>query len=267
LHHVGLASLVPPFAAESSFLDEMLQTAKSGKWRMLQRIIDQAFVLGKLRECSVLGAVPNVPNDDLRNIGQLAEGFGVRLDPSYAERLDEADMAMRSLNLEYLPSMPVQQYLDIVIPRKEKIAKLLNRLLESDADERGRRVKTLNDEIWKINREISASRTLETISFMTDFATDNMSIIFGMLAGGLLGYTSASFVGCGLGAGVGGGSLGAASRLLKKPLRVRKVPRRTAEWIAAKLESPKEKLMSLLLAKDITTIQVYQLRRKLKRIQ
>jgi hypothetical protein len=56
-----------------------------------------------------------------------------------------------------------------------------------------------------------------------------------------------------------------SDRVLKRPLKVRKIPRKTIEWFESKIEDQQERLMSTVLAKDISTIQVYQLRKKLNR--
>jgi hypothetical protein len=100
---------------------------------------------------------------------------------------------------------------------------------------------------------------------MTDFISDNVRIVTAIMLGGILGYASGSFAGCGLG-GIGGAGTGAASRFMKnKPFKTPNLPKKTRQWLASKIESPQEKLMSVMLAKDIKTIQVYQLKKKLKR--
>lgn len=265
VHHVLAGSLIPTFDPEIQVLRDSQEAAKSGSARTLLSLVDQADILQRLRVSSLFDAVPNVLQEDLQNIVELARELSLKFDESFTGHLEEAERVMTSLNLEYSPSVPVEQYLDIMLPRRQKITKLVDLLLSSGSDRRESHVKHLNDEIWEINRQISTSRGLESLSFVTEFASDNIGIITGMLVGGLLGYTSASFAGCGIG-GMVGASLGAAGRLLKKPFKVRKLPAKTIEWIEAKIEGPGEKLMSMALAKDLPTIQIYQLRKKLKRL-
>jgi hypothetical protein len=265
VHHVLAGSLFPTFDPEIQILQDSQEAARSGSARMVLSLVRQADILERLRVSSLFDAVPNVRQEDLQNIVRLARDLNLRFDETFTGHLEEAERVMTSLNLEYSPSMPVEQYLDIMLPRRRKITTLVDLLLSSGPNKRESHVKHLNDEIWEINREISTSRGLELLSFVTEFASDNMGIITGILVGGFLGYTSASFAGCGVG-GMVGASLGAAGRLLKRPFKVRKLPAKTIEWMEAKIEGPGEKLMSMALAKDLPTIQVYQLRKKLKRL-
>ena len=50
------------------------------------------------------------------------------------------------------------------------------------------------------------------------------------------------------------------------PPKIRKIPKKTLEWIESKVESPKERLLSMALAKNITSIRVYELMKRLKRV-
>jgi hypothetical protein len=263
VHHLLAGSLFPTFDPEIQILRDSQEAARSGNARMLLSLVHQADILHRLRVSSLFDAVPNVLQEDLQNIVKLARELGLKFDESFTGHLEEAETVMRSLNLEYSPSMSVEQYLDIMLPRRKKITKLVDLLLSSGSNRKESHVKRLNDEIWEINRQISTSRGLELLSFVTEFASDNIGIITGLLVGGFLGYTSASFAGCGIG-GMAGASLGAAGRLLTRPFKVRKLPAKTIEWMEAKIEGPGEKLMSMALAKDLPTIQVYQLRKKLK---
>jgi hypothetical protein len=160
--------------------------------------------------------------------------------------------------------MHVEEYLDIMLPRRKKILDLINRLETEKNGERS--YKSLKDEIWRINREVSSSKSLEAVSFVTDLVSRNVGILLGMMLGGILGYASDSFSGCGLG-GVVGAGVASVSRLANnKPFKIPSISKRTKEWVEAKIESPQEKLLSAVLAKDIPTIQVYHLRRRLQRM-
>lgn len=261
LQHIALPSLEPPYQAESAVIDEIRQSVRLRNVSITKRLVSKADVLGRLRDSSVYQAIPSVSQDDLSRILDMSRNFGLQLESDVAQQMEDSAWIMRSLNLEYNPAMSVEEYLDIMLPRRQKIVALANRFAQKQSDERQR--KSLQDEIWRINREVASSKSIETLSFVTDFVSENIAIILGMLIGGMLGYGSASFSGCGVGAGAGA----VVSRLAKnKSIKVPKTPKKTKEWVEARIENAQERLLSTLLAKDLQVVQVYRLRKKLKKV-
>jgi hypothetical protein len=89
------------------------------------------------------------------------------------------------------------------------------------------------------------------------------------MIGALAGYSSASVIGCAVPESLStlGGLLGAAvgKVIPSDKIKVPKPPKKTLEWIKEKIERPEERLLSIVLDKDIKTIQVYLLKKKIRK--
>ena len=223
-------------------------------------LAESAWTISNLRNSQVFRAIPQVSQLDLRNIAQV-------LRQKYAYKgnthIQDKELALEALNLDYNPSMPVEDYLDIVLPRKKKINSLVDEILSSKGKQAD--FSRIEDEIWQINKEISTSKTLETLTFTTDFVFDNTRVLSSMLIGAMIGYSSGSFAACGMGSAIGLLTGGAVQRFSGKlKFKVRNYPRKTVEWLQSRIEGTEEQLLATILSKDISTIQVWSLRKKLK---
>jgi len=252
-------NLFPALDHERQILKELENVVSQGNLEPLPSLGRKSGVLRKLRAAQAFNAVPEVGRRDLSNISENAQRMGVLSDPEIIEQIEGKKLALRALNIDYNPKAPVEDYLDVILPRRKKINSLLNELMSSENEEA--QMKRMNDEIWRINEEISSSKALETLTFLTNFVSDNAKILFGMLVGGLVGYYSASFTGCTVGS-ISGLAGGIISKHL--PLKTPEYPRKTLEWLKAKIESPEERLLSIMLSKDVKTIQTWRLRKRLR---
>lgn len=264
LRDVTFPILAPPGQPQSEILKQIEEAIDQKNLELLGPLTHKTTVLETLRMARIFEATPQVAQRDLSNIGNTLSKMGISLAPETFEQIKEKEWALKALSVDYNPKMPIEDYLDIVLPRRKKINSLVNELILNKGKEK--RFSNINDEIWEINREISYSKAVETLTFLTDFVFDNAKILFGIVAGGLVGYSSGSFMGCGLGS-MGGLVSGMIGRLVSKRLdfKVPKHPKKTIEWLKEKIESPEERLLSILLSKDIKVIQTWALRRKLER--
>lgn len=247
---------------ELQILNEVKDAVVRKNLEFIDPLTHKASLLNALRTAQAFKAIPQVDQEDLTNIMNTLGEFKVSIDQEIIQETLEKEWVIQALNLDYHPKLSIEDYLDIIIPRRKKINSLVNDLIS-----RGKRegIAKINDEIWQINRELVSSKTLESLTFLTNFAFDNAKILFSMFAGALIGYHTASFVGCGLG-GLGGLAGGTLEKLTKhKPFKIAKYPRKTTEWIKTKLEGPEEKLLSILLSKDIEVIQLWALTQKVKK--
>ena len=260
LQKVVFPTLWPTGMEESRILDEMERAVNENRLDLITPLAERASLLDTLDTAQAFGGTPQVAHEDLCNIAEILQTLKISTESGFMNEIEEKKWTIEALNLAYSPSIPVEKYLDIITPRREKINRLVNELIH-DKGKEGRLGK-INDELWEINQEISSSKRIETLTFLTNFVFDNANILVGLLAGALLGYFSASTAGCGLG-GIAGGIAGKITR--NKPIKVAKYPAKTAEWIKARLESPQERLLSLILSEDIKVIQIWALREKLKK--
>lgn len=256
--------LSPAFEQEFQILKEIENAVDQRNLELVTPLTSKACVLHTLRMSQIFEAIPQVSYEYLDYISETIPKMGLSIDTPITEQIEEKEWAVKALNLDYNPSMVVDEYLDIISPRRDKINSLVNEVITKK--ESGEALSKINDEIWEINREISSSKAIESLSFFTNFVSDNTKILFGMLAGGLIGYTSGSITGCGLGT-FGGFVSGMVGELISKriALKVPKYPKKTLEWLKAKIEGPEERLLSIMLSKDIKIIQTWALRRKLKK--
>lgn len=257
-------SLSPTYPQEFQILREIEDVIDKKNIELLYPLTNKAIVLHTLRSSQIFNAIPQVSQKDLSNIAEILRKIELPLDPTIIDQIEEKRWAAEALNIDYNPKMPVEDYLDIIQPRRNKINSLLSELMLSE--EKNQQLTRIDDEVWKINEEISSSKALESLTFLTSFVSDNAKFLFAMLLGGLIGYSSASFAGCGLGS-VGGLASATLGKLISKhvPFKVPKYPKRTLEWVKEKIESPEERLLSIMLSKDIKVIQAWTLERKLKK--
>lgn len=247
---------------ELQILKEVKDAVVQKNLELLDPLFHKASLLSALRSAQAFKAIPQVDHDDLTNIANTLGKLEVFIDQEIIQEVVEKEWVIQALNLDYNPKLSIEDYLDIIIPRRKKINSLVNDLISSGKREQ---IAKINDEIWQINRELVSSETLESLTFLTNFVFDNSKILFSMFAGALIGYHAASFAGCGLG-GLGGLAGGILEKLTKhKPFKIAEYPRKTTEWIKTKLEGPEEKLLSILLSKDIKVIQLWALTQKLKK--
>ena len=252
-----------PSEGELNTLHQMQLAATQGHMTYLLSLARKGRLISSFKLPRVFGAIPQVDQNDLNNIGMVSKEYGFGLDHAINE-MQEKELTIKGLNLDYDPKKPVESYLDVILPRRKKINDLVKELISSDSREK--QVSRINDELWKINREVVTSKSLESLSFVTSLITDNLSIITILLAGALIGYSSAQVLGCGI--GTAGGIIGSIAGKKLSPqmgLKVPQIPRTSIEWLKTQLENPEEKMLSLILSKDVKAIQVWQLRRKLGR--
>lgn len=266
LNYVVFPDLIPTDYQESQILEEIEKAIDKKNVDLLIPLSDKARVLSILRDSQSFGAFPQISQDDLSNINDVLLKMISPLRPEAIEQVTEKEWIVKALNIDYNPAISVEDYLDIILPRKKKINSLVNEFISHEGKMQW--LSRVQDEIWKINEEVSSSKALELLTFATSFVSNNAKILFGMLMGGLIGYSSGSFAGCGLG-GLGGLFGGIAEKLISKhgAFSIPKYPKSTVEWIKEKLESPEERLLSIMLSKDIRVIQIWSLRKKLKNNQ
>ncbi len=264
LKHFVLPSLYPTCNREFHILEQIEDVVAQKRIELLNPLGNEAGILYHLRNAQMFDAIPEVAQEDLSNIRAILTKVGLPSDLSIFEQIEERHQTIKALEIDYNPKMSIEEYLDIIHPRRERINRLISELVSGE--EKDQRLKILKDEIWRINEEISSSKAIELLTFLTRFVSDNAQILFGMLVGGVIGYASASFAGCGLGS-IGGLMSGAVGKHVSKhaPFKVPRYPKKTIEWIKTKIEGPEERLLAIALAKDIKTIQTWGLRRKLQK--
>jgi hypothetical protein len=265
LKYIAFPSLYPTRDQEAQILEEIEDAVDQKNIELLPPLVHKADIIYGLRASQIFNAIPQVAQKDLFNIAEILRKMELPLDLGDIEQTKEKKEIVKALNMDYNSEMPVENYLDIILPRREKINSLLNELISGE--EKDQQLSKINDAIWKINEEISSSKAIETFTFLTNFVSDNAKILFGMMLGGLIGYSSASFAGCGLGS-VGGLLSGIVGKSVSKhmSLKVPKYPKKTIEWIKKKIESPEERLLATMLSKDIKVIQTWALRKKLQKM-
>jgi hypothetical protein len=255
--------LYPAKKPETKLLKEIEKNISSKNYRNLVPIANKAWTLTNLRKAESFNAVPQVNYDDIKNIHlALQSEYSLRTVDSF----DDKRLALMSLSLDFREGMNLEEYLDIVLPRKKRINNLLDELVISKGKARSN-LSQIQSDIMKINSEINNSKKLETLTWGTQLLFNNSQVVASIIAGALIGYTSGNYVGCGIG-GVGGAGLGEFSQYISgkyTKFKVGKYPPKTTEWLKSKLESAEEKALAAILAKDIKAIQVWSLRKKLEK--
>jgi hypothetical protein len=264
LQNIAKPAMECPSERETIVLHQMAEAADRGDLRLLSSLARKGILISSLKFPCAFDAIPQVDQTDLNNINVISKELGFPIEQAI-DNIQEEEAVVKGLNLEYDPTMPIEEYLGIILPRRGKINALVKELVESGSG--SREISRINDELWQINKEVVSSKSLESLSFLTNLVTDNLNIVASLLAGALIGYSSAELLGCGIGTAAGT-TIGIMGKRLSQRagVQIPSMPRKTVEWIKTQLESPQEKMLSLLLSKDIKAIQVWQLRKRLRKI-
>lgn len=259
-----IGHLAPAQDPQIKILNEIENAIKQRNPQLLEPFAHKAVFIDTMRTSGLFQATPNVRWKDLHDSIQASKRLGIPIDSEVIEEIQRKEWVAKTLDLDYNPTISIETYLDIIIPRRRKINKLIKELMTAKENEN--QLSRINDEIWKINQEISSSKAMESITFLTSFTHDNAKILLSMLVGALLGYSTGSFLGCGVGS-IGGFIGGTAGDWVakRKSFKIPKYPQKTIEWMKAKMEGPEEKVLSIMLSKDIKTIQIWSLQKKLKK--
>lgn len=260
LENVVFAQLNPPRDQELRIFNQIKDAVKQKKFQLIYNLGYEANLLNGLRVANNFSAVPQVDQHDMEQTIKISEDLNISLPENVTDEIQNKEWAVKALDLVYNPKMPIEEYLDVILPRKRKINVLLSEMISKGSEN-----KQLNDELWKINQEVCSSKSLETITCLTNFISNNSSILFGMLTGALIGYFSGDFLSCGLGS-MGGLASGFAAKVASKykSFKVPRYPKKTMEWIKSKIEGPEYKILSLMLSKDTKIIQAWALQEKIK---
>lgn len=254
--------LYPPFDVEARTIFELHDEIKKNRLNAIMPFVEKAEILSMLRSSQAFNARPQTNADDLTNIQHTLESLNcngiLELDKQFLTK----EWMANSIGIDYNYNIPIEDYLDRIIPRKAKINNLLNKIASKESKRVS--IRGINDEIWKINSEISNSKAIDTWTFFVNITENNWKIILGLLLGGLIGYSSGNYAGCSIGSSIGVAS-GIANRIAEKKniLKISHYPQKTIEWIKEKVENQEEKLTAKILSKDLRTIQVWNLRRKI----
>jgi hypothetical protein len=266
LEETAFPSLYPPFKEEYYVLQQIDDAAATRKFNLIIPLSLKADILDTLRFSKSFTAVPEIQQEDLVKINEALSRVNIPPDQDADyDMFETKKWTAQALGLEYNPRMPIEEYLDIIIPRKKKINAMIDGFIARNDKNLQQ---SINDEIWEINKEIATSKTIESYSWFAKFVSSK-AVISGVLAAITLGV-STSLLGCGLESIVGSGSVGSVGASvtakvienygLKKGLKLPKPPKKTVEWLKEKLENPQEKLLAKMLSKDVPVIQVWSLR-------
>jgi len=252
--------LYPVSTLNLRMLNYLEEAVEDKNLTLIQNVGHRASLHNTLRMANILNSMPQVAEKDVHNIKSELTKLGLTKE---ANEIDAKENALHALGLDYDSRISVEEYLDVLMPRRDKVTTLVDSLLiNKDKD---KIISSINDEIWKINEELSSSKKVEMLTYTSDFVFGNSGLLFSLLVGGIIGYSSGSFLGCGIGSGLGSLSAYVGSKVMKKRLKFPKYPKRTMEWLKVKIEDPQEKILAAALSKDIRVIQIWNLKKKLKK--
>ena len=224
--------------------------------------LDRLCTLTAILRCSqAFSFIPQVKMEELSVLQSIPSEYrGVHFDVA-----DVRDTIMNGLKISYNPSIPIESYLDIVVERKKKIREIVNKIMAQEDINNENYFSDLRAELERVNAEVRSlnkSAKGQMVDLITNFAIQNKgSIVAGLVTAASMGLMGFGVVSCG--AGIGSSLL---TTVVSKKAEI-KVPKE-ASLIGGKintiLEPYCESILAHSLSKDITAIQVWQLRKKLK---
>jgi len=243
-------------------LNELMTSLKEKDLAVLDQLISFAETVGVFRTAQVYSAIPQVSMESLKEVEEV-----IGRSPDLKMRYDFTeiyDSVMRGLKLSYNPSIPLETYLDIVMPRRSKIQGIVSDAIQRSQPKSKVFLSNLQKEIEKVNREVESlksSTRAKLLNFATNFVADNKSIIAGCIIGAGLGFAQFGLIGC------GGGFLGGVGAKLlgtKAQITLPKEAKDIVQALHRAIEPGYEKLLSHYLSKRVNLVQVWKLQEKVQ---
>ena len=253
LEYYFFPKLEPVFGVEAQTIYNLHNEIKKNQLKAIEPLMQRAELLQQLRNSQVFKAIPQTNGDYLTDTQSQIEKLNCRGILELEKEFITKDWIANTLGINYNYKMPVEQYLDYIIPRKKKINNLLNDIAKNQS---GNSIKSIKDEIWKINNEIENSKAIETWTFLVNLTQKNWKVVLGLIIGSLIGSNS------GNGCSVDPNEI--KNKIPEKSaLKIPDYPKKTVEWLKEKLEDPSEKIIAKMLSQELKTIQVWNIRKRL----
>jgi hypothetical protein len=256
-----LRDLVPVLPPEQVLVNELNDCLKKQEEAKLPRILSLIACSGAFRSAQAFSAIPQVSMNDF---GYLEKR--IKENQRLSSQLDMPEIresVMQGLRLSYNPSLPIETYLDIVVPRRDKVQNLVSGIVKKSQPASNAFLSNLQNEIEKVNSEVRtlrSSKKTKLFGLVTNFVTHNKSLVTGCLIAATLGLGGLAVIGCGSGVAAGIGS-----KILQKyqqvylPKEGKELKEELLRWV----EPGYERFLSHLLSRSANVVQVWQLQEKL----
>jgi hypothetical protein len=256
------SNMLPVYTMDMEFLLQLIKAMEKRDTKSLHTLFRVSTVIGKFRCSQVFLFIPQVKVGQFEDLEMIPQNYrGLAFDYS-----DIRDTIMVGLKIAYDTSVPLETYLDIVSERKSKIKETVRNILSKAEPEKATFLSNLKTELEHINHEVEALKLSKRgllIDLITNFVIQNKgSILAGLITSASLGLIGLGFVGCGAGA-----ASGIATKVLTKKAGI-SVPKEAGELvgkISTVFEPYYESMLAATLSMDKQAIQVWQVRKKLKR--
>jgi hypothetical protein len=260
-----------PFSESDSELVEQFCFAASRKdFEKMKRLQEMSSVLKELRTAEILKASPALEADDFK----VAQKLGIQLNLNNNGLMPSIErLIAENLEITIPTNMSPEKYIEIILPHKSKLTKIIRELAENSQNDGGKiSLGKLIGEIGSINEQIrkaQKSRRYAALQASVGLVSNNPFMIGSLLAAGGVGLCS-SMLGCdaGLAIRLSGGAM-ATTGVAKIAAKVSKakLDSRVVQYKDRVLQDLKQQFtgfMSTYLQMDIRALQVWQARKDLK---
>lgn len=254
------SSLYPFYPPEHSLIKMMINALEEKNIKKVMGIDLTASHVNLFRTAQAFSATPQ--------LSVIEDSFAERITQVLPELKklyevpDLREMIVNQLMISYTPSIKLETYLDIILPKQHKIQKIVNEYISRGDPQNPTFYAKTQKELDKINqeiREIEASKKTKVINLPTSFIAQNPGVMTGIIIGTCIGAPM-GLVGCGAGGLVGG----ATFKFLGEGLRIPREAKELAKIFISIFEPAYEKFLAFSLSKDIKAIQVWRLRKELR---
>jgi hypothetical protein len=262
-------NLYPFPESDSELIEQFIFAASQKNWKKMEQLQEMSSIIKQLRTAEIFKATISLDAEEFKT----AQDFGIQIEADKTGLKPSVEhLIAENLEIMIPKNMSTEKYVEIILPHKPKLAKIVRELaVKSRAEDGNVLLGKLIGEIGSINEQIrkaQKTRRYSALQASAGLVSTNPFLIGSILAAGGVGLCS-SMLGCNasLAASLGGGAIATtgAAKFATKALKTKWDNRVLAykESLVKDLKQQFTGFMSTYLQMDVRAVQIWQVRKDL----
>jgi hypothetical protein len=264
-------NLYPFPESDSELIEQFIFAASQKNFERMEQLQEMAAIIKQLRTAEIFKATIALDAKEF----ETAQKFGIQINPDKNGLMPSVEhLIAENLEITIPKNMSPEKYIEIILPHKPKLTKIVRELaVKSRAEDGTVLLGKLIGEIGSINEQIrktQKTRRYSALQASAGLVSTSPFLIGSLLAAGGMGLCS-SMLGCNasLAASLTGGAVATtgAAKLVAKALKTKMDNRVLAykERVLQDLRQQFAGFMSSYLQMDVRAVQVWQVRKDLEK--
>lgn len=264
-------NLYPFPESDTELIEQFIFEAKRKNLDAMEQLEKMTSVIRQLRNAEIFKSTIALDSNEF----EIAQRFGIQISSDQNGLMPSVEhLIAENLEITIPKNMPAEKYIEIILPHKQKLTKIVRELAgKSRADDGKVLLGNLIGEIGSINEQIrkaQKTRRYSALQASAGMVSTNPFLIGSILAAGSVGLCS-SLLGCNTSivASLSGGAMATtgAARLATKVLKTKWDDRVVSykDRLVKDLKQQFTGFMSTYLKMDVRAVQIWQVRKDLKK--